>query len=819
MGINPPSRLSGTDPTPRPLLTLLHGGQTGLPAALTPLVGREDELALIEALLRRPELRLLTLIGPGGIGKSRLAFQLASDLAETVPGGVFVIPLASVPDPGLVSASIAQVVGVQRTAGSSVRDELVAVLGVSEALLVVDNFEHVLDAGPVLTDLLSSCPRLKILVTSRVLLRVEGEHSWPVPPLSLPEPDSLRSIDEVRDAAAVRLFAERAGAVDPDFAVTAANATQVAEICRRLEGLPLAIELAAPRVRHLSLPALRDRLDRRLSLLTGGSRDQPRRLQTLRGAIAWSFDLLPPGEQALLCRLSVFAGGFSLEAAEAVDRGVEASTNHKLVERARAGSPTSRLSDSDILDGLAKLIDASLLQLERRPDAPERYRMLESIREFAAERLAATDEAVPVHDAHAAYFLDLGVRFAHADFLPDGDRVVTVLKSEHDNLRMALKWLEQAGDPGSLLRLTAALGRFWAVCALYDEGRDWLDRALELDVATAAADRAAALVHFGIIEIYKGAHQEAEAHLLEGLAGCQEAGNALLHAQALVGLGALASLQGNLDRGTTLFEKALVVARSVPDQRTAEIMAMSVAINLGGAAWLQGDRPLAVHYLQDGLRLARAAGHTVGIMQALGDLGDLARDHGEHAEALALYSEALDLGRKHPLTRVVAEVIEGVAVVTVATGRAERGARMLGAAEALRERIGLRLRVGANQPALEQAVAAVRAVLGEAAFAAAWAAGRQLSPAQAVAEALDLAMPSTPSISRGLLTPRETEILQLLAVGQTDPVIARTLSISVRTVESHVARILTKLGVRTRTAAATVAISTGLVDPLDAAPG
>jgi DNA-binding CsgD family transcriptional regulator len=246
---------------------------------------------------------------------------------------------------------------------------------------------------------------------------------------------------------------------------------------------------------------------------------------------------------------------------------------------------------------------------------------------------------------------------------------------------------------------------------------------------------------------------------------------------------------------------------------------MSVAINLGGAAWLQGDRPLAVHYLQDGLRLARAAGHTVGIMHALGDLGDLARDHGEHAEALALYAEALDLGRKHPSTRVVVEVLEGVAVVTVAIGRAERGARMLGAAEALRDRMGLRLRVGANQPALEQAVAAVRAVLGEAAFAAAWAAGRKLSPAQAVAEALDLAMPSTPSISRGLLTPRETEILRLLAVGQTDPVIARTLSISVRTVESHVARILTKLGVRTRTAAATVAISTGLVDPSDATPG
>jgi non-specific serine/threonine protein kinase len=534
----------------------------------------------------------------------------------------------------------------------------------------------------------------------------------------------------------------------------------------------------------------------------------------MRNAISWSFDLLSPGEQTLLCRLAVFSGGFTVEAAESVSRGVDwAMSQHE--EHALLGAPTVRLPDSDILDAMATLIDASLVQLERRPDAPERYRMLETIREFAAERLAASNEATAVHSAHAVYFLELAERHEHADLLPDGDRVVAVLEAEYDNLWLALNWLEEAGDSRPFQRLAAALGRFWAVSARYDDGRAWLERAFGQGDDTGTADRAAALVHLGIIEIYQDAYREAEAHLTAGLAGCQDAGDTLHQAQALIGLGALASLQGNLDRGTTYIEEALAAAQSVADQRLAAIMAGAVSINLGGVAWLQGESSLAVHRLNDGLRRMRAAGHTAGIVQALGDLGDLARDRGEYAESLEFYREVLGLGRKHPRTRLVADAIEGVAVVTVTVGRAEPGARMLGAAEAFRDWIGLRLRVGNSRPALEQAVAAVRAVLGEAAFAAAWATGRKLSPAQAVDEALGLATASPPPRPSGSLTPRETEILRLLAAGWTDPAIARAHSISDRTVESHVARIFAKLGVRTRTAAATVAIATGLVDPSD----
>jgi non-specific serine/threonine protein kinase len=378
-----------------------------------------------------------------------------------------------------------------------------------------------------------------------------------------------------------------------------------------------------------------------------------------------------------------------------------------------------------------------------------------------------------------------------------------------------LTWLEEAGDSGPFQRLAAALGRFWTVSARYDDGRFWLERALGQGNDTGTADRAAALVHLGIIEIYQEAYRGAEAHLTAGLACCQDVGDALHQTQALIGLGALASLQGNPGRGSAFIEEALVAAQSVADQRLAAIMAGAVSINLGGVAWLQGDRSLAVHRLNEGLRRMRSAGHTVGIMQAVGDLGDLARGRGEYAEALGFYHEVLDLGRKHPRTRQVVDAIEGVAVVTVVLGRVERGARMLGATEAFRDWIGLRLRVADNQPALEQAVVAVRAVLGEAAFAAAWAAGRKLSPAQAVDEALGLATASPPPRPSGSMTPRETEILRLLAVGWTDPAIARALSISERTVESHVARIFAKLGVRTRTAAATAAFATGLVDPSD----
>lgn len=763
------------------------------PASLTPLVGREQELALAENLLRREDVRLLSITGPGGIGKTRLAVEICRSLAESFPDGIAFIPLAAISEPDQVAGAIQQSLGIPGTVATGAHESLIAVLQDANALLVLDNFEHVLDAAPLLIELLAACEQLKILVTSRALLRLSGEYALPVPPLMLPDLEALQSLDELSRSPSVQLFVDRVRATNPAFSLSDETGLLAAGICRHLDGLPLAIELAAAQAAVLPLNALLGRIQDRLPLPVTGPRDAPARLRTINDAIAWSYELLTDGEKRLFRRIGIFAGGFALDAAEQVTE------------------------DGTTLEGLSSLIEKSLLRREER-DGDPRFVLLETIRAFAWDQLIASGEADLIGAAHAAWVLELAERHELSFLMPEGERHLQRMETEHPNLLAALNWFERRGNNEGLLRLAAALGGFWIAHNHYREGRDWLDLALARTPTDSSFARGRAELGLGRIISQFGEVERADRLLAEGIARLDPNRDAAWTAFALTRQGTLANQLGNHPRAERLLSEALALASVVPDAALAAAITDTTMANLGVAAHCLGDLDRAISLHEETLRIRRERGYTLGIIRSLRDLGDVERDRGDHVRALEHYRGALELMGDQPDLRVVVDALVGAAMAAVAWQRPQHAARLLGAAEKFREQHGGEFIVPADRMAHERTLAGIHAVLNDSDIAAAWADGRQLTVSAAIEATRGVTPPEDTAkpvaTSAVILSPRETEVLGLLVAGLPDRAIADALYVSVRTVEAHVARILNKLGVRTRTAAVGAAIVAGLIDPL-----
>jgi predicted ATPase/DNA-binding SARP family transcriptional activator/DNA-binding CsgD family transcriptional regulator len=765
-----------------------------LPATRTSFVGRDREIVEVKRALSMT--RLLTLTGAGGSGKTRLALEVARDLLGAYPDGVWLVELAGLSEGDLVPQAVAAALGVKERPGQPFPVTLGEFLRAKQTLLVVDNCEHLLEATAGLVDLLlDSCSRLRILATSREALDVMGEVRWTVPPLSVPEPQDTPSSEDpssfevLEGYESVRLFIERAQAAKGDFEVTNESAPAVAEICWKLDGLPLAIELAAARIKLLPPRAMLERLDSRLKLVTGGARNLPVRQRTLRGTIEWSYTLLEEGERVLFARLAVFSGGRTLEAIEAIcdAKGVLAV---------------------DTLDGVSSLLDKSLLRQEEGLVDEPRFVMLETIHEFARERLEASGEAEETRRLHAEYFLALAEGAEPELSGPDQLACLERLEAEHDNLRAALTWsLEK--EPETALRLAGMLAHFWEIRSDISEGSRWLEAALRQsglpDMVTEAATRAKALSGAGTFAWHRGDYDKATALHGEALELYRQVGDDSGVAFSLMCLGAQHNQPGDYERAAPFFEEALALSRRIGDRRNIVVTLHSLADverqrgNYERSKTLGMESMALAREMEDKWQLSR-------IVVWMGLLTVFSGD--EHDLAEGFLKEALVLSRELGSWADGAYCLEGFAGLAGAKAQGGRAARLWGAAEALRKTIGAPLS-SEGHLYFERSMVAARVQLGEAAWEAALAEGRAMKLEEAVEYALsedDSSMiasrtpeqTSTTAPRPSALTRREREVAKLLARDLTNRQIAEELVLSERTVENHVSNILKKLKLSSR---------------------
>jgi predicted ATPase/DNA-binding CsgD family transcriptional regulator len=806
-----------------------EGCPGNLPAEPSSFVGREREAAEVRRLLGAS--RLLTLIGAGGAGKTRLALEVAGGLRPTCPDGVWLTELASLGDASLVVQTLADALGVSEAHGRPLVETLIAHLRGRALLLVIDNCEHLVEAvAPLVEALLRGCPMLRVLATSREPLGLRGETAWSVPPLATPHPDHLPSLDELAGYEAVRLFVERAAAVQPGFRLDERSARPVVDICYRLDGMPLAIELAAARVSVLPVDEIAARIGDRFSLLTSGSRTALPRHRTLRAATDWSYDLLDEPERQLFARLGTFAGGFTLDAAAAVCA----------FGAADGGGETA---DVDVLDRLSRLVDKSLVVAE--PQAGRgRYHMLETLREYAAARLDEAGETEAGARRHALVFRGLAERAAVELHRADQVGWLERLRRESDNVRAALRRSIAAGEAETAAAIAGELVWFWEFTGRQSEGRAWQEAILAmpawrvLEGHPGGGGRSLALARarvlgLGFLAWVQGDLDLAGRQLEESLAIARDLADAATAGWALVCLGNVARSRADYAEAERTYEEGLAAYQSAGD-RAGEAIGLFL---LATVASYRGDYALARQRLEACLSLGRELGDRWAIGSALGDLGDVAFLEGQYAEARRLSEESIAAVREIGLPRLVglrlhnlgrlalvegdvdaarrhfdaalrtlreprdsfriAAVLEGLAGVAAARRQPERAFQLAGAAEALREAMRARA-PAADRASLAGWLAPARQALGGSGRAAALALGRAMSLDETVEWALADARP--PAAGRGApLSARELEVAHLVAEGLTNRAIADRLTISPRTVDRHVENILARLDLASRT--------------------